>query len=145
MRELYEEYRQFTLGTGKDLATYEDLRTHRGLRWPVVDGKETARRYLKGEDPFVKPGEGITFYQNKADGGHAVVWLRPWEPAAEAPDAEYPLWFCTGRMLKHWHTGTMTHRVPRLHRAMPAGILSLSRKPSPSWYPLRGYARQTDT
>jgi nitrate reductase NapA len=125
VRELYEEYRQFTLGTGKDLATYDDLRTHRGLRWPVVDGKETARRYVEGEDPFVKSGEGIKFYKNKADGGRAVVWLRPWEPAAEVPDAEYPLWFCTGRMLEHWHTGTLTRRVPQLHRAMPAGFLEL--------------------
>ena len=100
--ELYEEYRQFTVGTGKDLGSLDQLKAHHGLRWPVVDGRETARRYLEGEDPFVKPGEGIKFYKNKADDGRAVVWLRPWEPPAESPDAQYPLWFCTGRMLEHW-------------------------------------------
>jgi nitrate reductase NapA len=125
VRELYDEYRQFTLGTGKDLATFEELKASRGLRWPVVNGRETARRYVEGEDPFVKPGEGLTFYKNKADGARAVVWLRPWEPAAEVPDAEYPFWFSTGRLLEHWHTGTMTRRVPQLHRAMPAGFLEI--------------------
>jgi nitrate reductase NapA len=123
--ELYEEYRQFTVGTGKDLGTLDQLKAHHGLRWPVVDGRETARRYLEGEDPFVKPGEGIRFYKNKADDGRAVVWLRPWEPPAESPDAQYPLWFCTGRMLEHWHTGTMTRRVPQLKRAMPGGFLEI--------------------
>ncbi|MDR3672202.1 MAG: molybdopterin-dependent oxidoreductase [Holophaga sp.] len=123
--ELYEEYRQFTLGTGKDLASLDQLKAHHGLRWPVVDGRETARRYLEGEDPFVKPGEGIKFYKNKADEGRAVIWLRPWEPPAESPDAQFPLWFCTGRMLEHWHTGTMTRRVPQLNRAMPGGFLEI--------------------
>jgi nitrate reductase NapA len=125
VRELYDEYRQFTVGTGKDLATFEELKASRGLRWPVVNGVETARRYVEGEDPYVKAGEGLKFYKNKADGARAVVWLRPWEPAAEVPDAEYPFWFSTGRMLEHWHTGTMTRRVPQLHRAMPAGFLEI--------------------
>jgi nitrate reductase NapA len=125
VKELYEEYRQFTLGTGHDLASYEDLKTHRGMRWPVVNGKETARRYVEGEDPYVKPGEGIKFYKNKATGGKAVVWLRPYEPAAEAPDKDYPLWLCTGRVIEHWHTGTMTRRVPQLNRAVPKAYVEV--------------------
>ena len=32
----------------------------------------------------------------------------------------YDLWLSTGRVLEHWHTGTMTRRVPELHRAVPA-------------------------
>lgn len=123
---LYEEYRQFTLGTGKDLAPFETLKRHRGLRWPVVDGRETVRRYVEGEDPYVKPGEGIRFYKNKAEGGKAVVWLRPFEPAAEVPDAEYPLWLSTGRVLEHWHTGGMTRRVPQLRRAVPEAFCELN-------------------
>ena len=119
VRELYEEYRKFTLGHGKDMAAYEDLKTSRGLRWPVVEGKETARRYTEGEDPYVKPGERIKFYKNTADDGKAVVWLRPYEPPPEIPDSAYPFWLCTGRVLEHWHTGSITRRVPQLHRAVP--------------------------
>ncbi|HEX9081602.1 MAG TPA: molybdopterin dinucleotide binding domain-containing protein, partial [Holophagaceae bacterium] len=119
VKDLYEEYRQFTLGTGHDLASYEELESHRGLRWPVVNGKETLRRYVEGEDPYVKPGEGISFYKNHATGGRAVIWLRPYEPAAEPPDADHPFWLCTGRVLEHWHTGTLTRRIPQLNRAVP--------------------------
>lgn len=126
VRDLYEEYRRFTLGTGKDLAEYPDLVKKRGLRWPVVEGKETPRRYIEGSDPYVHPGEGIKFYKNKADDGRAVIWLRPFEPAAEVPDEKYPFWLCTGRVLEHWHSGTLTRRVPQLHRAVPAAYVEVN-------------------
>src|SRR5262245_7782084 len=79
-RALYEEYRAFGLGIGKDLATYDELKSHRGMRWPVVEGRETRRRYVEGEDPYVPKGAGVMFYKNHADEGRAVVWARPWEP-----------------------------------------------------------------
>jgi len=124
-RGLFEEYRKFTVGVGKDLAGYDDLKRARGMRWPVVDGRETRWRYREGEDPYVKQGEGYSFYGNKADGNCAIIWPRPYEPAAEEPDAEYPMWLCTGRVLEHWHTGSMTRRVQQLHQAMPAAYAEL--------------------
>jgi nitrate reductase NapA len=39
------------------------------------------------------------------------------------PDAEYDLWLCTGRVLEHWHSGSMTRRVPELYRAVPDALL----------------------
>ncbi len=122
---LFEEYRKFTLGTGKDLAPYEVYKRVRGLRWPVVNGRETPYRYVEGYDPYVPKGAGISFYKNKKDGGRAVIWARPYEPAAEEPDQEYPFWLTTGRVLEHWHTGTMTRRVPQLHRAIPEAYCEL--------------------
>ncbi len=70
-------------------------------------------------------GAGIKFYKNKADDGRAVVWARPYEPAPEVPDGEYPFWLCTGRVLEHWHTGTLTRRVPELHRAQPKAFVEV--------------------
>ena len=35
------------------------------------------------------------------------------------PDAEYPFFLTTGRILEHWHTGTMTFNVPELKTAVP--------------------------
>ena len=119
-RGLYEEHRQFTLGIGSDLASYDDLKRTRGMRWPVVDGNETLWRYREGHDPYVKSGQGFDFYGNKAIGSKAVIWQRPYQQPAESPDNEYPFWLTTGRVLEHWHTGTMTHRVKELHQAMPA-------------------------
>jgi nitrate reductase NapA len=125
-RAMYEEYRQFTVGIGKDLATYDELRATRGLRWPVVDGKETTYRYAAGHDPYVKKATGVHFYKAKGYGEKAAFWIRPYHPAAERPDEEYPFWLTTGRVLEHWHTGSMTRRVKQLHQAVPAAYVELN-------------------
>lgn len=118
---LFEEYAWFGRGHGHDLAPFDDYHKARGLRWPVVEGKETQWRYSEGNDPYVKAGESYKFY-GKPD-GKAVIFALPFEPAAEAPDKEYDLWLSTGRVLEHWHTGSMTRRVPELHRAFPEAVL----------------------
>ena len=118
---LFEEYRRFGLGKGKDLGEFDHYHRVRGLRWPVINGKETLWRYREGYDPYVKAGEGLRFY-GKPD-GKAVIFALPYQPAAEQPDAEYDLWLSTGRVLEHWHTGTMTRRVPELYRAFPDAVV----------------------
>ena len=118
---LFEEYATFGRGKAHDLAPYEEYHKSRGLRWPVVDGKETLWRFKEGSDPYVKPGSDWDFY-GKPD-GKAVIFALPYEPAAESPDEEYDLWLSTGRVLEHWHSGTMTRRVPELHRAMPSALV----------------------
>ncbi|UXI70596.1 periplasmic nitrate reductase subunit alpha [Tahibacter amnicola] len=118
---LFEEYASFGRGHGHDLAPFDTYHEVRGLRWPVVNGKETLWRYREGADPYVKPGKGFDFYGNPD--GKAVVWAFPYEPAAESPDAEYDLWLCTGRVLEHWHSGSMTMRVPELYRAVPNALV----------------------
>ena len=104
---LFEEYADFGRGHGHDLAPYDAYHEVRGLRWPVVDGKETQWRYREGYDPYVKPGEGVKFY-GRPD-GKAVILAVPYEPPAESPDEEYDVWLVTGRVLEHWHSGSMTH------------------------------------
>ena len=52
---------------------------------------------------------------------------RPYEPPPEVPDAEYPMWLNTGRVVEHWHTGSMTRRVPVLHQAVPNGYVEVNR------------------
>ena len=126
-RPMYEEYRKFGLGTGKDLASYDELRATRGLRWPVVDGKETPYRYAAGHDPYVTKPKGVQFYRAKGYGEKAAFWLRPYHPPAESPDDEYPLWLSTGRVLEHWHTGSMTRRVRELHQAVPEAYVEVNR------------------
>ncbi len=124
---MYEEYRRFTLGTGKDLASYQELRETRGKLWPVVDGKETRYRYSAEYDPYVTKDRGVHFYKAKGYGEKAAFWIRPYHPPAEGPDDEYPLWLTTGRVLEHWHTGSMTRRTPELHQAMPAATVEINR------------------
>lgn len=114
---LFEEYAAFGRGHGHDLAPYDVYHEVRGLRWPVVNGQETKWRYREGYDPYVKPGEGVNFYGQKD--GKAVILAVPYEPPAESPDEEFDFWLVTGRVLEHWHSGSMTMRVPELYKAFP--------------------------
>lgn len=124
----------------KQLAPYEEYIYNHGMTWPVreVDGKwlPTKWRFSDGpqEDGFDQYGvamygdaglaEGVSFYKS-ADHKPSVVF-RPWEPPAETPDEEYPFVFCTGRLLEHWHTGSMTRRVPALNNALPEALLDMN-------------------
>ena len=58
---LFEEYAAFGRGHGHDLAPFDSYHDNRGLRWPVVNGKETKWRYREGLDPYVKAGKGVSF------------------------------------------------------------------------------------
>ena len=117
---LYEEYRRFGLEgpkKGHELAEFDQYHKVRGLRWPVLDGKETLWRYRTGYDPYVSAEEGVKFYGNPD--GRANIIFAPYEPPAESPDGEYDMWMSTGRVLEHWHSGSMTRRVPELYRSYP--------------------------
>jgi len=94
---LFEEYAGFGRGHGHDLAPFDPYQEVRGLRWPVVDGKETRWRYREGLDPYVKPGKGVEFYG--FPDGKARIFALPYEPAPEPPDTTYHYWLVTGRVL----------------------------------------------
>ncbi len=117
---LFEEYASFGRGKAHDLADFDTYHRERGLRWPVVNGIETLWRFKEGTDPYVEPGTDFQFY-GKPD-GRAVIYALPYEAAAESPDAEYPFWLSTGRVLEHWHSGSMTQRVPELYAAVPDAL-----------------------
>ena len=121
---LFEEYARFGRGHGHDLAPFERYHEERGLRWPVVDGEETRWRYREGYDPYVKEGAGVEFYGH--EDGRARIFALPYEPPAESPDEEYPFWLSTGRVLEHWHSGSMTQRVPELYKAVPNAVIFMN-------------------
>ena len=145
---LFEEYRQFGNGHGHDLAEFDTYHRVRGLRWPVVNGKETQWRFNTKYDYYAKkaaPNSDYAFYGNQGalnkgdlagafpavEGkepekesfkNKAKIFFRPFMKAPERPSNEYPFWLCTGRVLEHWHSGTMTMRVPELYRAVPEAL-----------------------
>jgi nitrate reductase NapA len=132
-RYFFEEYRKFTRLKHKDLAPYDEYVKARGLRWPVVQDatgawRETRFRFAEFDDPYVEKGKGFDFYHSTTKDGRAQIWARPYEDPPEMPDAEYPMWLCTGRVLEHWHTGTMTRRIPQLSRAMPRAYVEMNRE-----------------
>lgn len=146
-KAIWEEYRKFGLGHGHDLADFDTYHKVRGLRWPVVDGKETQWRFNTLYDPYAKkaaPQSDFAFYGNKgvklsvgnlakANDDEKVdinnkgkIFFRPYMDPPEIPNKEYPFWLCTGRVLEHWHSGTMTMRVPELYKAVPEAMCYMS-------------------
>ena len=124
IEEIYNEYRRHHEGKKHNMAPLEVLKSQPGAMWPYVDGKSTKWRFNSKYDPACNNGEEFHFY-GKPD-GKAIIWQRPYEPAAEEPDNEYPYWLCTGRVVEHWHTGSMTRRIPVLHKAMPHSYVELN-------------------
>ncbi|MEE9368851.1 MAG: molybdopterin-dependent oxidoreductase [Pontiella sp.] len=124
IKDIYEEYCLHQAGMKHGMAPYDELRKYPGLQWPYVNGKETKWRYNEKYDPAVKKGSGFEFYGKKD--GKAVIYARPYEPAPEEPDTDYPFWLCTGRVIEHWHTGSMTRRIPVLNKSVPEAYVEIN-------------------
>lgn len=66
------------------------------------------------------PGQPVVFTEDfPREGGKARFVPADIIPAAERPDAEYPMVLITGRQLEHWHTGSMTRRASVLDAIEP--------------------------
>jgi predicted molibdopterin-dependent oxidoreductase YjgC len=52
----------------------------------------------------------------------AVAFKEP----AEGPDDEYPYVLNTGRILQHWHGGTLSRRSAGLNELVPAGVIEIN-------------------
>jgi formate dehydrogenase major subunit len=71
-------------------------------------------------DPEHSDGLVVMFDERfNTDDGLAHLVPAEWLPAKELPDAEYPLVLNTGRLLEHWHTGSMTRRSFALDTISP--------------------------
>jgi formate dehydrogenase alpha subunit len=81
-----------------------------GLQWPCPDAGHPGTPILHTE----RFSRGLGKF-------HAVEFM----PARELPDEEYPFLLTTGRMLEHFHTGTMSRRSPVLNWLAPAGALEI--------------------
>jgi formate dehydrogenase alpha subunit len=76
-----------------------------GLQWPCPSPEHPGTRYLYGESFPRGKGRFVPVTQTAT--------------AAELPDPDYPYLLNTGRLLYHWHGGTMTRRVQGLLELAP--------------------------
>jgi len=91
-----------------------------GITWERLE-REDAVIYpcLKEGDP----GDPVVFMEEfPRENGRARFVPADIIPAAERPDAEYPMVLITGRQLEHWHTGSMTRRATVLDSIEPDPI-----------------------
>jgi formate dehydrogenase major subunit len=77
-------------------------------------------------DPEHSDGTVVMFGETfKTDDGLAHLVPAEWMPAKELPSDEYPMILSTGRLLEHWHTGSMTRRSYALDAISPRAEMYL--------------------
>lgn len=135
---VWDEYIRSTKGTDLDLsgAAYSYLRKNGSAQWPILSEAEgdSVRRYRYPEDKYLRhlvdtgkaqvEEDGIYFY-GFID-GKARIFKRPHKDPAEKPDEKYPFYLTTGRVVHHWHTGTMTMRVPWLRKMVKDAFIEIN-------------------
>ena len=84
-----------------------------GKLWPCPDPGRTDGIQLLFGDGYPTPS------------GRGKFVPAEYQPAAELPDEEYPFVLNTGRLLEHWHTGTMTRRSRALSAIEPEAICEM--------------------
>jgi nitrate reductase NapA len=127
VEQIWEEYARFHAGPRSALPPMTELRARPGVMWPFVDGRETRWRYNPAYDPAADRARGDVDFYGQPD-HRAWIWLRPYEPPVESPDGEYPFWLGSGAVLEHWGTGSMTQRIPTLHRGIPHAYVEMNRE-----------------
>ena len=108
--EIFDEFADLTTNY-KGLS--HDLLGQTGKLWPCPDPKtEDGTQILFGEG-FPTPS------------GRGKFVPCSFEPADELPDNDYPFVLNTGRVLEHWHTGSMTRRSRALNAIQPDAFAAL--------------------
>ncbi len=138
---IWDEYTQkLTKGRDNDLrgASYAVLsRMADGVQWPAPTEEfaltgGTVKKFVKGMDPMAesesKNDLPFQFYGPAHEDRKLWIWLRPQADPSEIPDAEYPFYLSTGRIIDHWHTMSMTGRIPELLRANPYAFVEINPK-----------------
>jgi formate dehydrogenase alpha subunit len=107
-KEVMDEIAQLTPIYGG--VSYERLEELGFLQWPVPAPEHPGTPYLHRG----KFSRGLGHF-------HAIEF----KEAAELPDEEYPFILTTGRLMFHWHTGTMTRRSEKLHQEVPEAYVEM--------------------
>ncbi|MFW6189846.1 MAG: formate dehydrogenase subunit alpha [Planctomycetota bacterium] len=91
--------------------SYERIEAEDGLHWPCRDADDPGTVFLH-EGTFAR--------------GKGRFYATPFREADELPDQDYPYMFTTGRLLYHWHTGTLSRQSPGLEEVAPPTPVEIS-------------------
>ena len=106
--EIMNEIRRVTPSYGG--ITYERIEKE-GLQWPCPNASHPGTKFLH-RDRFSR-GQGLF---------HAIEYI----PPAELPDDAYPMILTTGRVLYHYHTGTMTRMARGPSERCPESLVEIN-------------------
>ncbi len=131
----------------EDLWIIQELARRIGVKWSYSHPREVFNEMRQGMDSIagitwerLERDSSVTYpCEKEGDPGEPVVFVTHFPtatgrakfvpadiiPAAEQPDAQYPMVLITGRQLEHWHTGAITRRASVLDYIEPEPVASL--------------------
>jgi len=139
----FEAWKECSRGRPCDYTgmSYAKLTGGSGIQWPCNETYPDGTRHLYTDGVFNTAADYCETYGHDFDTGAAVTqqeykakdpkgkaFLKgsDYLPPHEVPDADYPLWLTTGRLVYHFHTRTKTGRSKELHDAAPDGYVQIS-------------------
>jgi predicted molibdopterin-dependent oxidoreductase YjgC len=107
-KEIFEEVVKVTASYAG--ISYERLEKQ-GIQWPCPTPEHQGTKFL---------------HKDKFSRGLGLFTAIEFIPPNELPDKEYPFLLSTGRVLYHYHTGTMTTRVKGLTEIYPESLVEIN-------------------
>lgn len=134
--EAFEEWKQCSAGTICDMSgmTYDRIEANEGIQWPSTPDNIYGGTRLYGDGRFntnwadTQGGTQDKPWVDPDNLSRAYLWAKDYIEAPEVPDANYPFWLITGRVVEHFHSRTKTKRVPQLHEMVPENYVEMHPK-----------------
>jgi formate dehydrogenase major subunit len=104
----------------------QTMKSLNGITWERLERENSVTYPCDGED---QPGQDVIFGDGfPTASGRAKLVPAQVTPPDELPDDDFPLVLTTGRMLEHWHTGSMTRRSATLNTLEAIPVVSIHPK-----------------
>ncbi len=116
--EIFDEMKQLSRGSGRNLdisgMSHDLIEQQRGIQWPMREGDETGSPRLYSDGVFPTPD------------GRAILRAMEFIDDNEVPDAEFPFWLNSGRVVEHFHTRTKTGKIGNLNKYSPTPYMEIN-------------------
>jgi assimilatory nitrate reductase catalytic subunit len=113
---VFEEMKKLSRGRMLDISgmSYAKIEQARGLQWPCRDGEDRGAQRLYGDGVF------------QHGGGRARLIALPFVDNNERPDADFPFWLNSGRVVEHFHTRTRTGKIGNANKFSPTPYVEIN-------------------
>jgi len=114
---VFDELKQLSKGRMLDYSgmTYDKIEESRGIQWPCNEDtapEGSQRLYTDGVFQFPD--------------GKAKLLALPFVDDNERPNADYPFWLNSGRVVEHFHTRTRTGKVGNANKFSPTPYMEMN-------------------
>ncbi|MBI3369996.1 MAG: nitrate reductase [Burkholderiales bacterium] len=138
--QAFDEMRELSVGAGRTLdisgMSYDRIEAARGIQWPYSAaqaeadalniGGDGAGHDMKSTLPFKGDPRLYTDGVFQTESGRANLIPVRFVNNNECPDAEYPFWLNSGRVVEHFHTRTRTGKIGNCNKFSPTPYMEMN-------------------